>query len=185
MSTHSESTRAPARLPLWGSELAVPQFCRFAYASLTWIYLVVTTGAIVRLTGSGLGCDHWPRCGSQPFPERGGHAFIEFGNRVIAFLTILVTLATWLLAPRWRRLAFLVFLGTFLQAPLGALTVHFHLNPWFVLSHFVLSLVVLTGLAGQVSGGRSHRKGNSVGDWSGTSGTTAIRVQRVFIASRQ
>src|SRR4029077_12071497 len=43
-----------------------------------------------------------------------------------------------------RRLAFAIFFGTLLQAPLGALTVHFGLNPWLVLSHFLLSLVVLT-----------------------------------------
>ena len=64
---------------------------------------------------------------------------------MIAFFTILVTLATWLLRARsCRLLAFAVFFGTLLQAPLGALTVHFHLNPWLVLSHFLLSIVVLT-----------------------------------------
>jgi cytochrome c oxidase assembly protein subunit 15 len=66
------------------------------------------------------------------------------GNRVVAFLTILTTLATWVFARGHRRLAAVVFAGTLAQAPLGALTVHYHLNPWWVLSHFLLSIVVLT-----------------------------------------
>jgi cytochrome c oxidase assembly protein subunit 15 len=150
MSTHSESTRAPARRRLWRSELTVPQFCRYAFASLAWIYLVVTTGAIVRLTGSGLGCDHWPRCGSQPFPERGGHAFIEFGNRVIGAITIVFTLLAWLAARRTKelprrttRLALVVFIGTAAQIPLGGLTVILKLHPLLVLAHFMLALAML------------------------------------------
>ena len=63
---------------------------------------------------------------------------------MIAFLTILTTLATWIFARGHRRLAALIFFGTLAQAPLGALTVHYHLNPWWVLSHFLLSIVVLT-----------------------------------------
>jgi cytochrome c oxidase assembly protein subunit 15 len=47
-------------------------------------------------------------------------------------------------STRLRWLAFAIFFGTLLQAPLGALTVHYHLNPWLVLTHFLLSLVVLT-----------------------------------------
>ena len=42
-----------------------------------------------------------------------------------------------------RRLAVAVFLGTLAQAPLGYLTVRFHLNPYLVISHFLLSAVVL------------------------------------------
>src|SRR3954453_21088438 len=57
---------------------------------------------------------------------------------------MLKTVATWIFARGRRRLAALIFFGTLAQAPLGALTVHYHLNPWWVLSHFVLSMVVLT-----------------------------------------
>jgi cytochrome c oxidase assembly protein subunit 15 len=42
-----------------------------------------------------------------------------------------------------RWLAGGAFFGTLLQAPLGAITVYYHLNPWLVLTHFLLSLVVL------------------------------------------
>jgi cytochrome c oxidase assembly protein subunit 15 len=112
--------------------------------------MIMVTGATVRLTGSGLGCHHWPGCTpSELFPEQGFHSYVEFSNRIVAAITIFVTLGTLAasyLAPvtrRLRRLAAVIFVGTLLQAPLGAITVHYHLNPWLVLSHFLLSLVVL------------------------------------------
>jgi cytochrome c oxidase assembly protein subunit 15 len=124
--------------------LSAAAFRRLTVLNAAMLVVIVATGATVRLTGSGLGCEHWPGCEQHHFEPKSFHSYIEFGNRVIAFVTILVTLATWLLAPRLRRLAFGVFAGTLLQAPLGAITIHYHLNPWLVLSHFMLSVVVLT-----------------------------------------
>jgi cytochrome c oxidase assembly protein subunit 15 len=117
---------------------------RLTLLNAVMLVLIVATGATVRLTGSGLGCEHWPGCAPHHFEPKSFHSYIEFSNRVFAFFTILVTLFTWALARGHRRLAFLTFFGTLLQAPLGALTVHFGLNPWLVLSHFLLSVVVLT-----------------------------------------
>ena len=54
----------------------------------------MATGATVRLTGSGLGCEHWPGCQPHHFEPKSYHSYIEFSNRVIAFFTIVVTLAT-------------------------------------------------------------------------------------------
>ena len=78
------------------------------------------------------------------------HAFVEFGNRVIGGLTILATaltaLAAWLTRglPRWAAwLAVALFVGTLAQAPLGALTVAFHLHPLLVMPHLLLSIAVL------------------------------------------
>lgn len=128
-----------------GLSLSSKAFERLAFANAAMLVLIVVTGATVRLTGSGLGCHHWPGCApGEVLPAQGYHSYIEFSNRVIAFFTILVTLVTLILAAGRRRLAFAIFFGTLLQAPLGALTVHFHLNPWLVLSHFLLSMVVLT-----------------------------------------
>jgi heme a synthase len=117
---------------------------RLTLLNAVMLVLIVATGATVRLTGSGLGCEHWPGCAPHHFEPKSFHSYIEFSNRVFAFFTIVVTLFTWALARGYRRLAFLIFFGTLLQAPLGALTVHFGLNPWLVLSHFLLSVVVLT-----------------------------------------
>src|SRR5579871_3538118 len=129
---------------LRGISLSPAAIRRLAITNAGWLLLIVASGATVRLTGSGLGCEHWPGCAPHHFEPKSGHSYIEFGNRVLAFLTIMTTLVTWILARGHRRLAAIIFLGTFAQAPLGALTVHYHLNPWFVLSHFLLSLVVLT-----------------------------------------
>jgi cytochrome c oxidase assembly protein subunit 15 len=144
---HVASTRL-ARLRAY--EVRPARFRSAALASLAWIYLVVTTGAVVRLTGSGLGCEHWPKCGDEPFPERGGHAFIEFGNRVIGAVTIGFTLVTWLAARRTpglprrlERLSLAVFLGTAAQIPLGGLTVILELHPLLVMTHFLLALLML------------------------------------------
>src|SRR5438876_3683606 len=107
-------------------EVSSARFLRAATVAAASLVLVVTTGAVVRLTASGLGCDNWPRCGNLPFPEKGGHAAIEFSNRVVAVITIAVTLVSWIAArrtaglPGWLRwAAFAVFAGTLAQIPLG------------------------------------------------------------------
>ena len=146
---HVESTTLRARARRL--ELSPSTYRRLALAAALWLWLIVLTGATVRLTSSGLGCEHWPGCtAGNPFPSKSYHSFIEFGNRVVSFLTILATLVSWLGArytrglPRWvRRLALATFLGTLAQAPLGAITVYAGLNPWLVMSHFLLALVVL------------------------------------------
>jgi cytochrome c oxidase assembly protein subunit 15 len=129
---------------LRGVALSSQALRRLTLLNAVMLVLIVATGATVRLTGSGLGCEHWPGCAPHHFEPKSFHSYIEFSNRVFAFFTILVTLFTWALARGYRRLAFVIFFGTLLQAPLGALTVHFGLNPWLVLSHFLLSVLVLT-----------------------------------------
>jgi len=128
-------------------------FLRLALASCIALFLVVTSGAFVRLTGSGLGCENWPRCGDKPYPEQGYHAFVEFGNRIVALVGIVLTLATWLAARKMHglpRVARLAALGAFLvaaaQIPMGGITIALDLHPLAVMTHFLLGLAVL-GLA--------------------------------------
>jgi cytochrome c oxidase assembly protein subunit 15 len=145
MSVGAQSLRRARSIALPAST-----FRRLTVVSAAMLVVIVASGATVRLTGSGLGCEHWPGCQPHHFEPRSFHSDIEFGNRVIAFLTILATLATWIGAmlskasPRLRTTALVVFIGTLAQAPLGAITIHYHLNPWLVASHFLLSVVVLT-----------------------------------------
>jgi cytochrome c oxidase assembly protein subunit 15 len=126
------------------------RFLQLAVASLAMLGVVVVSGAFVRLTGSGLGCEDWPNCGETVLPASGGHALIEFGNRVVGLFGILATLAVWLAArrvpglPRSVRLvALATFAGTIAQAPLGGVTVLLDLHPLAVMSHFLLALVVV------------------------------------------
>jgi heme a synthase len=145
---HVESS-APARLRVL--EVTPARFRALAFAAAGALYVIVSTGATVRLTGSGLGCEHWPGCQpGNPFPEKGYHSYIEFGNRMVAGTTIVLTLLAWLgsrrveTLPRWApRAALAVFVGTLLQAPLGALAVYVHLHPVAVIPHLLLSMLVL------------------------------------------
>ena len=124
-------------------------FRRIALANALMLLVIVSSGATVRLTASGLGCPKWPGCeGATKLPARDHYQQIEFSNRLISGITILLTLATWLASrwtptmPKWaRRVALATFLGALAQAPLGAITVYFDLNPWLVLSHFLLSVI--------------------------------------------
>ena len=134
-------------------ELSAAHFLRIALASVAALWLIVVTGAAVRLTDSGLGCRHWPGCEKgHPLPAKDYHAYIEFGNRVIGGVTIVVVLLTALAAWRTpalsrgaRRLALAVFVGTLAQAPLGYLAVKTDLRWPVVAAHLLLSMVVLAG----------------------------------------
>src|ERR1041385_7836177 len=99
---------------LRGLSLSPAGVRRLSLASAAVLVLIVATGATVRLTGSGLGCEHWPGCQPHHFEPRSFHSTIEFSNRVIAFITILVALATWVFARGFRVLAFAVFFGALL-----------------------------------------------------------------------
>ena len=124
---------------------------RLALANAIANGLIVVTGGLVRLTGSGLGCPTWPRCTDESFvatPELAGHGAIEFGNRLLTFVLAAVAVATvvavWR-SPRrdLRALAVLTFLGIPAQAALGGVTVLTGLNPWTVAAHFLVSAVLV------------------------------------------
>jgi heme a synthase len=144
-----ESTAARAR----GLELSAASFLRLALGSVGALWLIMVTGAAVRLTDSGLGCRHWPGCErGHPLPAKDYHAYIEFGNRVVGGVTIVLVLVTALAALRTpeltrgaRRLAWAVFAGTLAQAPLGYLAVKTDLRWPVVASHLLLSAFVLAG----------------------------------------
>lgn len=131
-------------------DLSPAAFRRFAWWGVACLVLIVGTGATVRLTGSGLGCPHWPTCNATHALPKGYHSDIEFSNRVVSAITVFSTLALALAAWRTRGLsrggrwlATAVFVGTLAQAPLGAITVYYDLDPYLVISHLLLSLTVL------------------------------------------
>ena len=123
----------------------------WAWASLVSEILIVVTGGVVRLTGSGLGCTDWPECTAGNFtttPAEGIHGAIEFGNRALTGVLILIALAT-LLAVRGAalrsatRMALVLIAGIAVQAVVGGVTVWIKLIPWLVGVHFVLSAVMI------------------------------------------
>ena len=97
------STPLPAPAPSsWADRWLRP----LAVASLVVNVLIVVTGGVVRLTGSGLGCPTWPRCTEESFTPHGAmgiHSAIEFGNRMVTFLIAAVAIATFVAAWRFGR----------------------------------------------------------------------------------
>jgi heme a synthase len=128
------------------------QFRLASYIALGALTAIVLTGAAVRLTDSGLGCENWPKCGGTVLPPLSGHALIEFGNRAISGIVGVIAVAVFVLAcfrrPYRRDLAWIAAtlpLGVVAQAVLGGFTVREHLAPGFVMGHFALSMLILIG----------------------------------------
>ena len=119
-------------------------------ASLVANIGIVVTGGLVRLTGSGLGCPTWPRCTDESFvahPALGIHGAIEFGNRLLTFVLIIIAVLTFVSAALYRDpnrsardgrrrdlfwLAGGLALGIPAQAIIGGITVLTDLNPYMV-----------------------------------------------------
>lgn len=124
----------------------------FVWLSLATQIGIVVTGGLVRLTGSGLGCPTWPKCTDDSFvnvPEMGIHGVIEFGNRLLTFVLLIVSVLNLVVVIRKKRrelraLSILLLLGIPAQAVLGGITVLVQLNPWFVGGHFVLSGILIS-----------------------------------------
>jgi len=116
---------------------------------------IAVTGAIVRVTASGLGCPTWPQCfpGSfTPVPHAevaGIHQAVEFGNRMITFLVVLTAALAVLAVTRARRrrevliYAWLMPASTVVQAVIGGITVLTGLLWWTVAIHLLASMTMV------------------------------------------
>ena len=135
--------------------LAPARLRAYAWASLASQILIVVTGGLVRLTGSGLGCPTWPKCTDESFvsvPEMGIHGLIEFGNRLLTFVLVIIAGLTFIVIRRTSKSlrygltwpAVLLVLGIVAQALLGGVTVLTGLNSWVVGAHFLVSGVLIS-----------------------------------------
>lgn len=116
---------------------------------------IAVTGAIVRVTASGLGCPTWPQCfpGSfTPVPVAEVHLVhqvVEFGNRLLTFLVVLTAAAAVLVLTRARRrrevliYAWLMPASTVVQAVIGGVTVLTGLLWWTVAIHLLASMTMV------------------------------------------
>ena len=129
---------------------------RLAVAAVAAQAGIAVTGSVVRVTASGLGCPTWPQCfpGSlvpTPHPEVAAlHQWVEFGNRLLTVVVVLVTGLCLLAAlrtrprrPRLVRLALVQPLGVVAQAVIGGFTVLLGLAWWSVSVHFLVSMVLV------------------------------------------
>lgn len=122
-------------------------------ASLVCNMGIIVTGAVVRLSASGLGCSTWPRCTDEsyvPHAASGVHGIIEFGNRTLTFVLMLVALGAFISAWRntglrsklwWITLG--VGAGIPFQGVIGGITVLTSLNPYVVALHLLLSVTLI------------------------------------------
>ena len=125
---------------------------------------IVLTGAIVRLTASGLGCPTWPECVEGSIAPTSAqteswHKYVEFGNRLLTFVLLIVAILTIVAIVQHnglrarsglnkRRpliiLAVGSLVGIFGQAILGGITVLTGLHPLTVAAHFMVSIGLIT-----------------------------------------
>ncbi len=127
---------------------------RAALASLVMSVAIVITGGAVRLTGSGLGCETWPKCSGDSLvatQEMGVHGLIEFGNRMLTYVVCAavgwVIIASRAAKPERRgvtRLGWAQFWVVMFNGVLGGLTVLAELNPFLVAGHFLAAIALLT-----------------------------------------
>ncbi|MFL5932054.1 MAG: COX15/CtaA family protein [Gaiellaceae bacterium] len=173
-------------------ELTPALFARVALWSAIALYLIIVSGATVRLTGSGLGCEGWPGCGEgRLFPEKDHHQAVEFGNRVVAILPLTLSVLTWLAAWRLRGvatgmrwLAFAVAAATIFQAPLGLITIRLDLDPIAVMSHFLLAILAVGGAVVIAIEARVLERGAAepvVPDWLRLGGLALVAVCLVLV----
>ena len=115
---------------------------------------ITVTGSVVRVTGSGLGCDTWPNCHEGSLvPMQGAapaiHQAIEFGNRLLTFVLAAIALALFIAVLRAHRrseilwLSFLSGLGVIVQAVIGGISVLLDLQWWAVAIHFLPSMILV------------------------------------------
>jgi len=149
-------------------------FTRLAWTAAGFTYLLIILGAIVRITGSGMGCgEHWPLCNGKLLPPLDLPTLIEYTHRLVAasvsiLVLALATYARWLregagsreqdssngpiavsshrptVRPSVAPYAALGLLA--LQVALGALTVKLELPPWTVILHLGTAMLLLATL---------------------------------------
>jgi len=130
-----------------------------ALASVIANAVIISTGAAVRLSSSGLGCPDWPQCtqtsvvAAHSTGQTTLNTWIEFGNRLLNFPLVVIAALTFIACLRYRPdgrrrrdlvwLSALLPLGVIAQAVVGGIVVLTDLNPAMVSAHFLLSAAVI------------------------------------------
>ncbi|MDY3048266.1 MAG: COX15/CtaA family protein [Rothia sp. (in: high G+C Gram-positive bacteria)] len=180
MPTPQPTSSAPHQPASLGEKLIPHRYTAWvrhsAWAVAIANIVLIISGGIVRLTGSGLGCDAWPRCTSDgswtTTPEMGIHGMVEFGNRLLTFVLVAITILAFLAIlrivfpervtpsffvkklllgarPHESRysdlfnLTLLLLWGIPVQAVVGGISVWQKLNPWMITAHYLLSALMI------------------------------------------
>jgi heme a synthase len=140
------------------------RFTRLAWTAATFTYLLIILGAIVRITGSGLGCgDDWPLCHGRLLPPLEVAALIEFAHRQAVVLVTVFVMALAIYAWHLRRVqgntapsraAYVALALLGVQVALGAVIVKLALPPLRVVLHLAIAMLILAAL---LVAARGHR----------------------------
>ena len=138
--------------------MGVVGFRRLALVTAIFAYLQIALGGLVRVSGSGLGCPDWPLCHGRPYPPADPHAIIEYSHRAVGSVTGILIIATVVLAWvvfRSRRpivawLATASLIGVVGEGVLGGIVVANELQPWLVVVHLGLAMIILGFLVSAV-----------------------------------
>ena len=177
-------------MAFWRQGISPATYRRVTLFALAALIFIIITGGAVRLTGSGLGCSDWPACeDNRLVADLEYHAMVEFVNRVITgFVSAAVALAVLgalLRHPRRRDLIALALGlvgGVAGQVILGGLVVWYHLSPWLVMAHFLLSMVlVANAVALHHRAGWAEERGAAAAGASGAPNRSAGHLARLLV----
>ena len=131
--------------------LSIRNFRVLAIVTALFAYLQIALGGVVRVTGSGLGCPDWPLCHGRPYPPADIHSIIEYSHRSVGTITGVLVIATvvlaWVVFHKRRPVVAIVATGSLIaigaEGGLGAVVVAQELQPWLVLVHLALAMLIL------------------------------------------
>jgi cytochrome c oxidase assembly protein subunit 15 len=134
-----------------GPYLTSTAFRRLTLVNVVLLAAIIVSGAVVRLTNSGLGCADWPNCSATKLVDVSGHhAAIEQLNRLFSGAIVvpiaLALIGAYRLRPRRDdliRLAWVLFALFWAEAVLGGISVKVELAWFSVTGHFLLAIALI------------------------------------------
>ncbi len=147
-----------------------------AFVTAVFAYLQIALGGVVRVSGSGLGCPDWPLCHGRPYPAADVHSIIEYSHRTVGSITGVLLIATvvlaWLVFRRQRPIVAWLATGSLVaiaaEGALGGVVVASELQPWLVVAHLGLAMLILgfliaTAVMALPASNGVHTRGASAG----------------------
>lgn len=174
----------PADTPRERFTISLARYRQLAVITVAGLCLLVVAGGIVRLTGSGLGCDDWPACNESSFVDvSSAHTAIEQVNRLLSGVIgvpvlLLVIGAVRVRPPRGGLLApaIGVLVSVLGNAVVGGMAVRGELHPALVQSHFVLAIVSIAFAMVAVHRSAPQPVDTSIAPWMTVTGKLFIGV---------